>query len=163
MMGEIMEYKTRKNIRLTEYDYSDPGAYFVTVCTKNHEKMFWENVGASIARPEDVKLSEIGKIVERSIKNISVCYPTVCVDIYTIMPNHVHLLLQIENDEDGRAMPAPTISKVVQQMKGSVTKQAGKPVWQKGFYDHVARGEKDYREIWNYIAGNPMKWEEDHS
>ena len=83
-------------------------------------------------------------------------------DIYTIMPNHVHLLLQIKGDEDGRAMPAPTISKVVQQMKGSVTKQVGTPVWQKGFYDHVVRGEKDYLEIWNYIAGNPMKWEEGH-
>ena len=160
-VGETM-YKTRKNIRLTEFDYGTPGAYFITVCTNNHEKIFWENVGASIARPEEVRLSELGKIVEQAINKISVYYPGVCVDIYTIMPNHVHLLLQIKTDEDGRAMPAPTISTVVQQMKGSVTKQAGKTVWQKGFYDHVVRGGKDYREVWSYIEGNPIKWEEDH-
>jgi len=134
----------------------------ITVCTNNHEKILWGNVGATIGRPEDVKLSEIGEIVKRSIKNIPVCYPVVCLDVYTIMPNHVHLLLQIKSNEDGRALPAPTISKVVQQMKGSVTKQAGKTVWQKGFYDHVVRGEKDYREIWTYIEENPIKWEEDH-
>ena len=121
-------HKTRKNIRLAEYDYSTPGAYFITVCTNNHERTLWENVGASIARPEDVRLSKLGKIVEQAINKISVCYTGVCVDVYTIMPNHIHLLLQIKTDGDGRAMPAPTVSKVVQQMKGSVTKQAGKPV-----------------------------------
>ena len=155
-------YKTRKNIRLTVLDYSAPGAYFITVCTHDRENLFWEAVGAVIDRPEDVRLSELGKIVEQAINKISVCYPGVCVDIYTIMPNHVHLLLQIKTDEDGRAVPAPTVSTVVQQMKGSVTKQAGKTVWQKGFYDHVVRGEKDHGEIWAYIEGNPMKWEEDH-
>ena len=46
-------------------------------------------------------------------------------------------------------------------MKGYVTKQLGVSVWQKLFHDHVVRGEKDYLEIWNYIAGNPSKWEED--
>ena len=56
---------------------------------------------------------------------------------------------------------APTIAKVVQQMKGYVTKQLGVSVWQKLFHDHVVRGEKDYLEIWNYIAGNPAKWEDD--
>lgn len=158
----MKEYQNRKNIRLTELDYSAPGAYFITVCTNKRENLFWKNVGATIGRPEDVRLSALGAIVKRTIEHISVCYPAICVDVYTIMPNHVHLLLQIKTDEDGRAMPAPTISTVVQQMKGSVTKQAGKTVWQKGYYDHVVRGEKDYEEIWAYIEGNPMKWEEDH-
>ena len=58
-------------------------------------------------------------------------------------------------------MTAPTVAMVVNQTKGAVTKKAGFTVWQKGFYDHVVRGESDYREIWEYIEGNPGKWAED--
>ena len=61
----------------------------------------------------------------------------------------------------GRSLIAPTISTVVRLMKGTVSKQAGFSVWQKGFYDHVIRNDKDYQSIWNYIQGNPSKWTED--
>ena len=156
-----MELPKRKPNRLTEYDYSQPNAYFITICTKNKEKLFWENVGASIARPEKPQLSFYGNVVQEAILNIPKIYPTISVDNYVVMPNHIHLLLQIHTDDSGRAMLAPTISKVVQQMKGYVTKQLGASIWQKLFHDHVIRGEMDYLEIWNYIEGNPSKWEED--
>lgn len=123
--------------------------------------LFWENVGASIARPENICLSQYGKIVVEAIEKISTIYPAITVDNYVVMPNHVHLLLQIHSDCNGRAMLAPTISKVVQQMKGFVTKQIGKSIWQKLFHDHVVRDEAGYLKIWNYIEGNPSKWEED--
>ena len=71
------------------------------------------------------------------------------------------MLLQIHTDAEGRPMAAPTISNVINQTKGAVSKKAGFSVWQKGFYDHVVRGAQDYREIWNYIEGNPGKWAED--
>ena len=58
-------------------------------------------------------------------------------------------------------MPAPTVTTVIQQMKGYVTKQIGFTVWQKLFYDHIIRNENDYREIWEYIENNPIKWTED--
>ena len=77
------------------------------------------------------------------------------------MPNHIHLLLQIHTDGDGQPVVAPSISRVIKHMKGAVTRQVGIPVWQKGFYDHVIRGESDYQGIWNYIEGNPMKWFQD--
>ena len=123
--------------------------------------MFWKNVGASIARPEDVTLTAQGMVVKKAIQNISVCYPAISVDQYVIMPNHIHLLLQIHTDCDGNAMQAPAISVVVQQMKGFVTKQLGSSIWQKLFHDHVIRSEESYSKIWNYIVGNPMKWTED--
>ena len=88
-------------------------------------------------------------------------YPAITVDRYVIMPNHVHLLLQIHTDPDGRSMIAPTISVIMQQFKGIVTKKVGIPIWQKGFYDHVIRSEQDYLDVWNYIEGNPSKWTED--
>ena len=88
-------------------------------------------------------------------------YPAVSLDHYVIMPNHIHLLLQICTDDDGRSMIAPTISNVVRHMKGCVSKQVGRSVWQKGFYDHIIRNDADYEGVWNYIEGNPSKWHED--
>jgi len=157
----VMEQKKRKPNRLKTYDYSSPGAYFVTICTKERKNLLWKHVGASIARPEDVTLSVQGEIVDQAIQNISVHYPAISVDQYVIMPNHIHLLLQIHSDREGNAMQAPSISIVVQQMKGFVSKQLGYSIWQKLFHDHVIRNEEDYCKIWNYIAGNPMKWTED--
>jgi len=156
-----MELPKRKPNRLTEYDYSTPNAYFITVCTDNRRNLFWKNIEAIIDRPENVPLTNLGTIVRRSIEDIPKHYPTISVDHFVIMPNHIHLLLQINTDPDGRSVIAPTISTVVRLMKGAVSKQAGFTVWQKGFYDHVIRNNKDYRAIWNYIEGNPSKWAED--
>ena len=77
------------------------------------------------------------------------------------MPNHVHLLPQINTDSAGRPRAAPTISMVINQTNGVVSKKAGFSVWQKGFYDHVIRSEQDYSGIWSYIEGNPGKWTDD--
>ena len=155
------ELQKRKQNRLCEFDYSSPNAYFITICTQNRRNLFWDNVGAVIGRPEDVQFSTLGKIVKKAIQDISVHYPSVSVEKYVVMPNHIHMLLQINTDEGGRPMTAPTIQMVVNQMKGAVTKQAGTLVWQKGFYDHIVRGREDFLEIWNYIDGNPSKWAED--
>ncbi|MBE6926461.1 MAG: hypothetical protein E7461_06420 [Ruminococcaceae bacterium] len=157
----MTELSKRKPNRLPNFDYSTPGAYFITVCTKNRKCILWNNVGASIARPHNIPLSAYGKIVNQAICNIPLHYPAVTVDNYTIMPNHIHLLLQINTDADGRPMVAPTISTIVQQMKGIVTKQVGESIWQKLFHDHIIRGEKDYLKIWEYIENNPAKWKED--
>jgi len=156
-----MELPKRKNIRLTEYNYQTPGAYFVTVCTKDRCSIFWENVGASIARPQEIKLTACGVWAKEAVESIEEKYPAISVEAYVIMPNHIHLLLQIHAHEDGRAMLAPTLSIVVQQMKGFVTKKVGYTLWQKGFYDHVIRNEKDFWEISEYIQNNPIKWIED--
>ena len=156
-----MELPKRKPNRLPHFDYNTPAAYFITICTKNRQKIFWENVGASIARPQSPPLSESGQIVAQAIRNIEIHYPAISIDHYVVMPNHIHLLLQIRTDESGRPMVAPTISTVVQQMKGYVTKQLGVSVWQKLFHDHVIRNEKDYQEIWQYIENNPIRWEND--
>ena len=77
------------------------------------------------------------------------------------MPNHIHLLLQIQTDADGRLISAPTISTVVRLMKRETSRQIGFGIWQRGFHDHVIRGERDYQEIWTYIDNNPAKWAED--
>lgn len=156
-----MKKQKRKNNRIPHYDYSSPGEYFVTVCTSRREKIFWNDVGASIARPSDERLNDEGKKVARLIENIPTRYPAVSVDNYAVMPNHIHLLLRINCGADGRAMLAPTISTIVQQLKGASTKAIRPGIWQKSFYDHVIRNDADYKEKWEYIESNPSKWLED--
>ena len=156
-----MELQQRKQNRLTDYNYSTANAYFITICTDKRRNLFWKDVGAIIDRPENVPLTNLGAIAWQSITDISKHYPMISVDHFVVMPNLINWLLQIHTDSDGRPMAAPTVSTVINQMKGTVSKQAGFPVWQKGFYDHVIRNEKDYLDIWNYIQGNPCKWAED--
>ena len=117
--------------------------------------------GASIARPPSPELTPLGEIVNHAILSIPSHYSDVSVDHYVIMPNHIHLLMRIDRDP-GRAMLAPTdISRVIQQLKGFITKQYGKAFWQKSFYDHIVRDESDYRTRWQYIDENPARWAED--
>ena len=156
-----MELPSRKPNRLSGYDYSSPNAYFITVCTDKRKNLFWQNVGAVTDRQDNVPLTTIGMAVRKHIEDIPKHYPIVCVDNYVIMPNHIHLLLQIHSDCSGRSVIAPTISTVIRMMKGAASKTVGFSLWQKGFYDHVIRNETDYLDIWNYIDGNPGRWEED--
>ena len=152
------EYPKRKRIRIEDYDYSTPGAYFVTVCTANREIIFWNQVGADIIRPQNVPLSAAGKNVEQAIRQIPNHYENVSVDKYCIMPDHIHLILRIESDINGRIISAPTVSTVVGSMKRWVSRQIGRPIWQKSFYDHGISNQQDYDEIWQYIENNPLKY-----
>ena len=122
--------------------------------------MLWKPVGARIARPQESVLSDIGEVVDTAIKNIPVVYSCVRVDKYVVMPNHIHVILNIENNR-GSALRSPTINTIVNQMKGYVTKQIGFSIWQKSFHDHIIRTEQEYREISDYIDQNPQKWQED--
>ena len=148
----------RKSIRIEDYDYSTPGAYFITVCTANREKIFWSDCRGELRSPVNVPLSEVGMIVDKEINKMNTVYDAVRVDKYCIMPDHIHFIIFINTDEDGRTQFAPTISRVIKQFKGSITKQVGRPIWQKSFYDHGIRNQLDYNEIWEYIENNPLKY-----
>jgi len=156
--GDTLALPKRKNIRLQNYDYSLNGAYFITICVKAGHELLWESVpvGARIARP---LLTNVGAAIENAINEIPIHYPMIGIEKHVIMPNHLHMILLI--NDDGRAMRAPTISTVVNQMKGHVTKQIGFSIWQKLFHDHIIRNETEYQKIWQYIDENPMKWAED--
>ena len=148
----------RKPIRIADYDYSAPGAYFITVCTTNREKIFWSDRKSELCSPANVPLSDIGMIVNNEIQKLNTVYDSVRVDKYCIMPDHIHMILIIDSDENGRTQFAPTVSRVMKQFKGSITKQVGRPIWQKSFYDHGIRNQQDYKEIGEYIENNPLKY-----
>ncbi len=160
----MKERPTRKPNRLHGYDYSQNGAYFVTVCTKNRVEYFWEpNVGAIIDRPPwDAILSREGRIVRQSIQMLKTQYPFLLLENYVIMPNHIHLLLLFQYPDSGRSVSAPTdLSTVVRHMKGYATREIGFNLWQKSFHDHVIRSEKDHKMIFDYIEQNPENWKQD--
>ena len=160
-MEKENELPKRKKNRLMNYDYSSCGAYFITVCTVDRKNYFWKNVGAIIDRPQNVELSLYGEIVDEIIQNIPSAYPMLSLEHYVIMPNHIHILLRICTDEYGRPLVAPTMSRIVQQLKGIVSKKIGASIWQKSFHDHIIRNREDYEEHLRYIYENPSRWHYD--
>ena len=90
-----MELPYRKSIRLKEYDYSQNGAYFITICTHNRERIFGDIVGQGLC---SCRLSPIGEIINNEILNIEKRYMGIKIDKYVIMPNHIHLIIQIHNE-----------------------------------------------------------------
>ena len=169
-----MDFPHRKSTRLPGFDYSSPGAYFITICTKDR-KCFLSRivVGAIHESPEaSVLLSEAGQIVNRVIEALPTRYPGLFVDQHVIMPNHVHLLLRIEERRAIRELPLQAeekralVDKAVGFLKMNSSKQIHThcpdiPVWQRSYHDHIIRDERDYLKIWNYIEMNPARWEKD--
>ena len=169
-MDKEKELPKRKKLRLQNFDYSTPGAYFITICTHNRKCMLSYVVGAIHESPE-IKLTEYGKIVNRIINNIPNRFKTIT-ERYVIMPNHIHLIVRIVDDEELRAIhESPLrgrsiISKMVGYLKMNASKEIHanfnqSTVWQRGYYDHVIRDLKDYEYISNYIYENPAKWQYD--
>ena len=156
-----MDLPQRKPIRLKNYDYSSAGVYFITVCTDKRKNFFWSDVGANIVRPYEKLLSDYGIIAKNAVEIIPEKYDCISIDNYVIMPNHIHFLIRINGNNSGRTMFAPTISQVIKQYKGAVSKEIGFSIWQKGFYDHIVRCENDYNEIFDYIERNPDEWQND--
>lgn len=157
-----MEYHSRKHPRLKSYDYSQNGYYFITICTKNKECILsWVGKTAPGKIPP-VYLTETGRIVKRYVDGIEAAHPGVYVDRYIIMPNHVHLILVLDDFDAGGGQRSgrPTVQTVVHGFKVMVTKAVGHSIWQSSFYEHVIRNKQSYAEICNYILGNPGKWTE---
>ena len=160
---ESME--NRIHPRLKNYDYSQPGAYFVTICSKNKAHVFGQ---VSVGRPlaaATVRLSTWGEIVRQELIALENRFSCLKVDKFVIMPNHVHVIL-ILNNEMAAASSRPTIPEIVRAWKSLSArrcKQSGfnYPLWQTSFYDHIIRDEQDYFTRWNYIDENPARWTED--
>ena len=142
----------RKQNRLQNYDYSQPCAALITICAETRGPVFGE-VDSALSPPA-TRLSPLGELVRQKIGEIETHYANVKIDTYSILPDHVHLLLRLEASEHD----PPTISRIVRQFKAAVTKAADRSVGQKGFHDHIIRGEEDYQNAWNYVAYNAAKW-----
>ena len=146
---------------MTAYSYSQPGAYFITVCTKNRECILSRIVGGDAHIAPCTELTEMGMVVEMYLRSI----PGIAE--YVIMPNHVHMILRV-SATDPREGPmwasAPTkanIPQLIRSWKILVSKSLGYGIWQRSYYDHVIRDERDYVAKAQYILNNPAKWHDD--
>ena len=147
----------RKKLRHTDYDYSDYGTYFITICTNNREKILSNVIGydrgSELTVREDrfiepyVELTELGKIVDECIKHIP------GIDRYVIMPNHIHMIL-IKTPDD----PKTNLSSDIRSFKTIVTKRAGRQIWQRSFHDHILRDGEELQRYYTYLSDNPALW-----
>jgi len=165
VFNKNMELPKRKLNRLKNYDYSTNGAYFVTICTDNRKSLLSHiYVGQGLA-PAANKLSIYGKIAEEQLLTLEDRYPTVTIDKYVIMPNHIHVIIWLNNETAG-ASPCPTLSDVICAFKSLTTRYCKQKhdipkIFQTSFHDHIIRDEQDYLKIWEYIDTNPIKWKDD--
>ena len=158
----------RKRMRLSGWDYSGEGTYFLTLCAQNRKPMFSRVVGRGIPDAPDVLLSEYGRVIHESLVFLKGHYPNIVFHRWVIMPNHVHLLLSLLGNagQAGGAsgMPRPTdavISKLVSSLKRFTNRKTGTQLWQNGYYDHIVRDEQDFLRRWQYIDNNPAAWLDD--
>ena len=153
-----METNRRKKLRLEGYDYSEPGAYAITVCTKDRKHILGSIVGAEDHIGPYTKLSSIGEVVEKYTKTIP------GIDRFVVMPNHVHMILRIsaESPLEGPVWtdaPVKTsVEKTIRSWKTLISKELGISIWQRSYYDHIIRDEQDYIDKARYIEENPAKW-----
>jgi len=174
-----MNLPQRKSNRISEYNYSQNGAYFITICTYNRmEILSTITVGTPLpgcpqepgleysVRSPHVELSGYGIIADKVIRQMDVFYDHLSVEKYVIMPDHIHLLIRIYgvDGHPGRGVPtkasekSSVIARFVGTFKRFCNKEYEENIWQERYYDHVIRNQQDYDEIWQYIDNNPRKW-----
>ena len=146
----------RKSIRLFDYDYSKGGLFFITICIHNHKCILGR------IKDEEMLLSEFGRIVKEEwteLKN-----ENVLLEEFTIMPNHIHAIVKLEEYELSRIIrefKSRTTVKYINNVKEKGWPRFEKRLWQRNYFEHIIRNEKSYHKIAEYIKENPFKWEED--
>ena len=188
------ELPVRKHLRLKGYDYSRNGLYFLTFCVKDGHEMLGNAVGRDalgapctrlsehagkrgipdmppypyieLDAPSYIQLSEYGKIIHKEIEETHLYYKNVIIDKFVVMPNHVHLIVSIQN-EDGNGAPGasrPTnalVPNIVGILKRKTNKLYGFDMWHVSYHDRIIRDEAEYHTKWRYIDENPVRWAED--
>ena len=152
-----MSLPQRKHPRLPEYDYSSEGMYFLTICASDHQIRFSTitKKGSEESFSAEVTLTPAGKIVKQYIVSIPTAYPIVSIISHTIMPDHIHLILQIERRAESSR---PTIPQIVAVFKRLTNQAIGRSVWQSSYYDHIIRSQIDLETKINYIETNPLRY-----
>lgn len=161
--------KHRRSIRLRGYDYSQVGAYFVTVCTKDRRCLFGN------AADGEMQLNDAGRIVADEWIKTAEMRNNVELDEWVVMPNHFHGILVVTNGR-GTARRAPTLEQfgqpvsgsiptIIRSFKSAVTKRInemrgmpGAKSWQRNYYEHIIRNNDELNRIREYIANNPVQW-----
>ncbi len=156
-----MEYRARKSPRLQGYDYSQQGAYFVTICVQRRRWLFGN------VMDDQMHLSPAGEMIVRYWERVIEQFAAVALDAFVVMPNHLHGILLLEADR------AISISELLQWFKITTTNAYSRAVreegwtpfegklWQRSYHDHIIRDETDLNRIREYVLYNPARWQDD--
>ena len=177
-MDKEIELPKRKSTRLKNFDYSSAGAYFVTICIRDRMHILSEivktdltatdktnglAVGEGLAPPEiTVHLKPCGEIVEEQLLSLNARFPSITVEDFVIMPDHVHAIIFL-HENTGGASPSPTLDDVVCVFK-SLTSRICKQkfgiekIFQRSSAEHIVRDREDYEIRRRYIYENPLRW-----
>ncbi|MFA9404514.1 MAG: transposase [Anaerolineales bacterium] len=172
--------KGRRSIRLRNYNYSQPGAYFVTICALDRDCLFGDVVNGKVA------LNELGGIAQRCWYEIPDHFLNVELDEFIVMPNHVHGLIMIAGATHAspvqkilntaqkprrilpRGVKSGSLGAIIGSYKSAVTRQIntihntpGAKLWQRNYYEHIIRSDNEMNRIRRYISQNPAKWKFD--
>jgi putative transposase len=167
----------RRSIRLRGYDYAQGGMYYVTLTIQDREDILGSAIG------DKIELSSFGEIALEEWERTPIVRPEVMLDKFVIMPDHLHGIIVICEERNGVTLslstlvganrhspqrltpfrsPSRTLGAIIWGFKGASTKrinaQRGTPgerLWQRNYYEHIIRDEKDYRRIQKYILENP--------
>ncbi len=164
--------RQRRSIRLDGYDYTQPGAYFVTVVTADRENRF------GTVTDGEMRLNGIGQMVLREWQRLPGRFPGLALDTFVVMPNHVHGVLVLSGAEGGMGEGVPvhehphvdpgSVGAIMRAFKSATTLRYHRtrgtdpgPLWQRNYFEHIARGPGDLEKIRAYILANPANWEDD--
>lgn len=163
MENEKLKYN-RRSIRLNGYDYSSSGAYFVTICTKQHRCILGTISNGTMS------LNSAGEIVSQTWLSLADRYSNLALDEWVVMPNHIHgilllngaaggdLLQRIKKPLGGLVGAFKTISS--KRINGNLDIRC-QQIWQRNYWEHIVRTEESMNQIREYIFSNPAKWEQD--
>ena len=186
-MDKEKELPKRKPTRLKNFDYSSAGAYFVTICIRDRMNILSEiTVGEGLAPPEiadltatdktnglavgeglappeiTVKLKPCGEVVKEQLQLIEARFPSVTIEDYVIMPDHIHAVIFLHENAGG-ASPSPTMNDVICAFKSLSSRSCKQKfgiekIFQRSYAEHIVRDRDDYETRRKYIYENPMRW-----
>jgi len=166
------EIHHRRSIRLPGYDYTHPGAYFVTLCAHQRQCLFGEISRGTLA------LSPAGEQVKALWLRLPLHFPNLELDEFVIMPNHIHGILQLSDQpitpnstvqtQEPAGTQSGSVGAIIQNFKSVSSRRlrrygnlANQPIWQRNYYEHIIRNPEDLARIQTYIQTNPLSWRDD--
>ncbi|MCE5285513.1 MAG: transposase [Pelosinus sp.] len=167
---DCLDRPFRKTIRLKDFDYSQAGSYFITICTNNRFHLFGEVCNKANAIPRMV-LNSAGEMIQDVLIGLPRYYNGINIDKFQIMPNHIHYIVWIRNYN--MANKNTGLSDIIHGFKTFTTKKYidgvnqnkwrpfQKKLWQRNYYEHIIRDEEDYQNISEYILNNLIQWQKD--
>lgn len=155
-------YPSRKPLRIKDYDYSQPGGYFVTICAQNKQCFFGD------IQQGEMILNAAGQMAQEEWDDLSLRFTNISLDASIVMPNHLHAIV-IFNEKDEKlhlgaiiqAYKSITTNKYIQGVRNKGWIPFNKRLWQRNYYEHIIRNDQDLEIIQEYIMTNPQKWDKD--